>query len=124
MNNQREAFEAWYEREMHESQFPRGSRDEYLDDYTEYAWCGYQAALASQSQQQKGESLEKLLDDFQELNMGNYDDDAVRHLNNWAIDAYAVLQSQAQQPNCQAILYSCNHRKSQRKTRKHGANGL
>lgn len=64
--------------------------------FTNHVVC---AVLASQAKQPESNPLQ-LLNDFQELNMGNYGNDDVRRLNNWAIDAYAVLQSQAQQKAC------------------------
>ena len=71
--------------------------------------AGYEAGLASQEQQPPQEPTEpklsqRLIDTFQELNMGNYGDDDVSQLNNWAIEVYMALasitqqQSQAQQP--------------------------
>lgn len=36
---------------------------------------------------------DQLVAEFQELNMGNYTDDDVRRLNNWAIEAYAMLSA-------------------------------
>lgn len=58
---------------------------------------------ASQAQQPAQEQIEpklsqRLIDTFQELNMGNYGDDDVRQLNDWAIEAYTTLADIAQQP--------------------------
>ena len=35
---------------------------------------------------------ESLLDDFFEINLGNYTDDDVRRMNDWAINAYTVIK--------------------------------
>jgi hypothetical protein len=37
--------------------------------------------------------MNDLLEEFQELNLNNYDDDGVRRLNNWAINAYDTLKA-------------------------------
>jgi len=47
MNN-REAFEAWFESQMHESTFQRKPDGDYEEGYVDYAWAGWQAALESQ----------------------------------------------------------------------------
>ena len=40
----RVAFESWYQEEMHDSDFNVDNCGKYLDDYVEYAWCGFKAA--------------------------------------------------------------------------------
>lgn len=53
MNN-REAFEAWYQNSyicFGQANFHLNSYGEYVDDDIEASWCAWQAALASQAQQ-------------------------------------------------------------------------
>jgi hypothetical protein len=124
IDNQTEAFEAWYQKtyvHFGQANFHLNSYGEYVDDDIESSWCAwkaalsavpaptmsqfankadYEAALRSQAQQpaQEPKLNQRLIDTFQELNMGNYGDDDVRQLNDWAIEAYTALAAIKSQP--------------------------
>lgn len=104
----RAEFEAWIRKDF--SAYSLTRKDGAYLGVVEDMWIAWQAALSAVPAQEPTEPKfsQVLIDTFQELNMGNYGDDDVRHLNNWAIDAYRELQQVDKLKECLFQMQNAN----------------
>lgn len=101
--NEREAFEAWYQKVyacFGQANFHLNSYGEYFDDDIEASWCAWQAALASQAQQPTAYRViasangEVVRDSLEFTRMSEIDEKVVRQVYD-----LEIIPLYSQQPN-------------------------